>query len=151
MRFFEEVEAKHKKYDSETILPKRADKASAGYDLRIKEDVTLKPGESVLVFTDIKVFMPENEVLLVYIRSSLGVKYGINLMNGTGVIDSSYYNNPSNGGNIGIPLVNTGDKTVMLLAGERCAQAIFMPFLLTNDDEVVNDFREGGFGSSGRD
>lgn len=150
MRYFEEVAAAHKKYDSPTTLPTRADKGSAGYDFRIKEDVILEPGESKLVFTDVKVFMPENEVLLVYIRSSLGVKLGINLKNGTGVIDSSYYNNPSNDGNLGIPLINNGDKTVLLPAGERVAQGIFMPYLITNDDEVMKDSRDGGFGHSGR-
>jgi dUTP pyrophosphatase len=148
MRFFEEV--KHKKYESETVLPKRSDNGSAGYDFRIKEDVTLEPGESKLCFTDVKAFFPENEVLLLYIRSSLGVKWGVNLRNGTGVIDSSYYNNSDNEGNIGIPLVNMSKKKVVINKGERVAQGIFMPYLLTNDDEVVNDIRNGGFGSSGR-
>lgn len=150
MRFFEEVAAEHKKYDGPTILPTRADPGSAGYDLRIKEDVVLEPGESKLCFTDVKAFMAENEVLLIYIRSSLGVKWGVNLKNGTGVIDSSYYNNPDNDGNIGIPILNMSRKKVVINAGERVAQGIFMPYLLTNDDEVANENRIGGFGSSGK-
>jgi dUTP pyrophosphatase len=148
MRFFEEVT--HKKYESETILPKRSDDGSAGYDFRIKEDVTLEPGESKLCFTDVKAFFPENEVLLIYIRSSLGVKWGINLKNGTGVIDSSYYFS-ENEGNIGLPLINNSKKKVVIQSGERVAQGIFMPYLLTNDDQPAKERREGeGFGSSGR-
>jgi dUTP pyrophosphatase len=148
MRFFEEVAKEHKKYDGATVLPQRADGGSCGYDIRIKEDVVLQPGESKLVFTDVKAFFPENEVLMIYIRSSIGVKKKVNLANGTGIIDSSYYNNPSNNGNLGLPLVNNGTETVVLEKNERVAQGIFTPYLLTNDDEVMRDTRYGGFGSS---
>jgi dUTP pyrophosphatase len=149
-RFFEEVAKEHKKYDNETILPKRADKGSCGYDFQVKEQVVLEPGESKLVFTDVKACMQDNEVLLIYIRSSLGVKFGINLKNGTGVIDSSYYSNPTNDGNIGIPLVNMSRKKVVIEAGERVAQGVFTKYLVTDNDEVLHEERTAGFGSSNR-
>jgi dUTP pyrophosphatase len=150
VRGFEEVAKEHKKYDNETILPVRADKGSAGSDFFIKEQVTLEPGESKLVFTDVKAYMQEDEVLLIYIRSSLGVKFGINLKNGTGVIDSSYYSNPTNDGNIGIPLVNMSRKKVVIEAGERVAQGVFTKYLVTDNDEVLHEERTAGFGSSNR-
>jgi dUTP pyrophosphatase len=149
-RGFEEVAEKHKKYDSETTLPVRADKGSAGSDFFIKEQVVLEPGESKLIFTDVKAYMQEDEVLLIYIRSSLGVKFGINLKNGTGVIDSSYYSNPTNDGNIGIPLVNMSRKKVVIEAGERVAQGVFTKYLVTDNDEVLHEERTAGFGSSNR-
>lgn len=150
MRFFEEVSTKHRKYDTDTILPTRADKGSAGHDFRLKEEVVLQPGECKLIFTDVKAFMPQNEVLMLYIRSSIGYKKGVIFKNGTGIIDSSYYNNPDNDGNIGLTLYNINDYPVVLEKGERVAQGLFMPYLITNDDEVVNEERNGGFGSSGK-
>ena len=98
-------------------LPKRATKGSAGYDFYSPVDVVIQPGERCLVWTDVKSYMQENEVLMLYVRSSIGVKKGVVLSNGTGIIDSSYYSNPGNDGNIGISLFNTSDKEVHILAG----------------------------------
>jgi dUTP pyrophosphatase len=86
---------------------------------------------------------------MLYVRSSVGVKKGIVLSNGTGIIDASYFSNKSNDGNIGLALYNTSDKEVVLEAGERIAQGLFMNYLVTDNDEVLNAQRVGGFGSSG--
>ena len=93
--------------------------------------------------------MNPDEVLMLYVRSSIGIKKGIVLSNGTGIIDCSYFSNPGNDGNIGLALFNTSDKEVVLEAGERIAQGIFMKYLITDDDDVLNAQRVGGFGSSG--
>lgn len=149
MRFFEVVSLEHNKLPAvETILPRRGDLGSAGYDFRIKEKVVLSPNSYQLIFTDVKAFFPENEVLKLYMRSSNPL--GLVLKNGTGIIDSSYYNNPKTGGNIGIPLWNIGNDTIVLQGGERICQGIFTPYYITNDDEPLKDKREGGFGSSGK-
>ena len=87
---------------------------------------------------------------LCYIRSSIGVKKGVVLSNGTGIIDASYYSNPDNDGRIGISLYNTSDKEVHLLAGDRIAQGVFMQYLVADDEAVLNEERAGGFGSSGK-
>ena len=78
--------------------------------------------------------MLADEVLEVYIRSSLGVKHLLALANGTGIIDSSYYGNPGNDGNIGICLVNWGSEPVVIEKGERIAQGIFKKYLVADDD-----------------
>lgn len=150
LRGFEEVsEFKKEYFNYPTKLPTRADPQSAGYDFYVKDAVVLEPGESKLIFTDVKAYMLENEVLLLHIRSSLGVKFGVILKNGTGVIDASYYNNPTNDGNIGLPLVNMSKKKVVINAGERVAQGIFMPYLVADTDFTLNKDRSGGLGSSG--
>jgi dUTP pyrophosphatase len=94
--------------------------------------------------------MQEDEVLLLYVRSSLGIKCGVVLSNGTGVIDSSYYNNPSNNGNIGIALHNTSDRMVVIKQGDRIIQGIFMKYLVADVDCVIHENRVGGIGSSNR-
>ena len=131
-------------------LPTRADKKSAGYDFYLPCDITLKPHETKLVFTDIKAYMRDDEVLMLFIRSSVGVKLGVTLANGTGIIDASYYNNLDNDGNIGIALYNNSIKTVELKGGDRIAQGIFMKYLVASNEDILNASRQGGFGSSGK-
>jgi dUTP pyrophosphatase len=148
MRFFEEVAEKYKKYDDETILPRRGTPGSAGHDFRVKEDVILYPGDYKLVFTDVKAFFPEDEVLKLYMRSSAPV--GLILKNIVPIIDSDYYGNQKTGGNIGLSFMNIGNKTILIPKGERIVQGIFVPYYITNDDDPVNNERLGGFGSTGK-
>lgn len=100
---------------------------------------------SDLIFTDICAYMQEDEVLKLFVRSSIGCKKGLVLSNGTGIIDSSYYPR-----NIGIKLYNTTDKEVMLEKGERVCQGVFEKYLITDDDICMNKNRVGGFGSSNK-
>ena len=149
LTFDERVEINGKrKYSAPVKLPTRADKGSAGYDFYLLDDVELLPAQKTIVWTDVKAFMEEDELLEIYIRSSLAIKNGIMLSNNVGIVDSSYYSNEDNDGNIGIALVNTSGKAVKLKRGERIAQGIFKKFL-TSDDKPESE-RTGGFGSSGK-
>lgn len=130
--------------------PTRGTRKSAGYDFYLAQDVTLLPAQKTIVWTDVKAYMQEDEVLELHIRSSLGIKQGVILSNITGIIDSDYYENPTNDGNIGISLLNTSGRGVELKAGERVMQGIFINYLTTDDDQPLNDTREGGIGSSGK-
>lgn len=137
-------------YSPTIRLPRRSDGRSAGYDFYTPVEFRIDPGEKVLVFTDIKAYMQPNEVLIIHPRSSSGTKHNLMLSNTTGIIDSSYYENESNDGNIGIGLRNIGDKTVLYRVGDRFAQGIFTQYLTTDDDSPISDVRTGGYGSSGR-
>lgn len=130
-------------------LPVRADAGSAGYDFFLPEDIVLPPGDVKLVFTDVKACMAPNEVLFLTIRSSLAKK-GILLANAPGVVDASYYDNPTNEGNIGLLLFNTNSSVYRLWTGDRVAQGIFLRYLTVTDDQVLAAQRTGGYGSSGR-
>ncbi len=99
------TEAEYHKYR----LPKRSTKHSAGYDFATLTDFTLKPKEIKLIPTGIKANMNENEVLMLYIRSSLGFKYNLRMCNQVGIIDKDYYNNKDNEGHIFVKLQNEGD------------------------------------------
>lgn len=139
---------KHKKV--ELNAPQRADAKSAGYDFFTPTDINIHPGRQVVVWTDVKAYMQENEVLQLFVRSSVGIKRGVVLANGTGIIDASYYNNPDNDGNIGICLINNSKIVQHFEAGERIAQGIFTAYLVADDDNVLHNERKGGFGSSGK-
>lgn len=130
------------------ILPKRATKSSAGYDFYLPYKVCINPYESVIIRTGIKVMMNQNEVLMIVIRSSIGVKKGLQLSNQLGIIDCDYYNNCDNEGQILISFKNTTDKIVILDEGERIAQGVFVNYLIVDDEEENNTIRLGGFGST---
>jgi dUTP pyrophosphatase len=84
----------------------------------------------------------------VYPRSSLGIKKGLMMSNGVGVIDRDYYNNENNEGHIMVPLYNFKDEPVVVEKFERIAQGLFQTFLKTSNDHPVSQTRQGGFGSS---
>lgn len=130
------------------VIPKRATNFSAGYDFYLPYKIVINPNESVLIKTGIKAMMNSDEVLIVAIRSSLGVKKGLQLNNQIGIIDSDYYNNKDNEGHILISIKNTSDKVVALEPGDRIAQGIFVNYLIVDEEEECDKQRSGGFGST---
>lgn len=133
----------------DTKLPVRKTKGSACYDMYMPKTITL-PAHSVseIIPSGIKAFMQDNEVLLLFVRSSIGLLKHITLENNTGVIDSSYYNNEDNEGNIGFAFRNNGNEPQTLSKGERVVQAMFTNYLVTDDDNATEE-RKGGIGSTG--
>jgi dUTP pyrophosphatase len=129
-------------------LPMRKTAQSAGYDLAAAADTVVEPGRVALVPTGLKAYMAPDEVLLLYIRSSLAVKRGLMLANGVGVVDADYADNPDNEGHIMVAVANIGREPVTLKQGERIAQGIFTRYLTVENDEATGD-RTGGFGSTG--
>jgi dUTP pyrophosphatase len=145
MRKFQKI-SKYK--DVDLLPPSRATKYSAAYDLPILERTTILSGEIVYVPTGYKVYMEQDEYLMLVLRSSIPKKYQLCIPNGIGIIDSDYVDNPTNEGQIFISLENRGDKTLILEANQIVAQAIFTKYYLTDDDAVPNNIRAGGFGST---
>ena len=72
------------------------------------------------------------------------------LANIIGWVDSSYYKNEKNDGNIGIVLKNTGTEPFEIKKGDRIAQLKFSKYLITDTDDPINKERKGGFGDSGK-
>lgn len=131
-------------------LPVRATKYSAGYDFFAPYDFVIKPKQTIKVPTGIRVRMLEDYVLLIFPRSSLGFKFRLQLDNTVGVIDSDYYNS-NNEGHIFIKLTNDSNenKDVVIKKGQGFAQAIFMNYGITEDDDV-SEIRNGGIGSTNK-
>jgi len=151
MRKFEIVDRhfiKDNGADSEIYLPKRATPGSAGYDFKAPYDIDIYPTDVVKFYTNIKVKMPQDEVLKIYIRSSLAIKKRLTLPNFVGIIDSDYYSNPDNDGNIIIAFINNGFDVVEIKKGDKIAQGIFEKYHITDDDCPVSDKRTGGIGST---
>lgn len=150
-RFFEIVPDEFRKVE-DPIMPIRSTKSSAGYDFIAPFDFSLKANEVNLIWTDIRIRIEEDEVLNIYPRSSLGVKYGIELANEIGVIDSDYFQNEKTGGNIGIPLIfrphrNHNFSKITFKRGDKLVQGIIYNYLIA-DNCNSNEERTGGFGST---
>lgn len=129
-------------------LPERKTKKSAGYDICVLESVDIPPHGQHIFSTGLKACMEDDEVLMIYPRSSLGIKKQLTLSNSVGIIDADYYDNPENEGHIKIVLHNNGDNYAHIEAGERVAQGIFQKYCVTDDDNAEG-MRSGGIGSTG--
>ena len=145
------MEIKIKKLRENAKIPKRATNGAAGMDLSgcIDEPITLAPGQLAIVPTGIAIALPDNScAAFLYARSGLGVKHGICLSNGVGVIDSDYR------GEICAGLCNVSDKPYTIEPDERVCQMVIAPVLTPDVVEVSElddtDRGEGGFGSTGK-
>ena len=146
--------------DKGVNLPKRATKNAAGYDFEAIEDVVipsiwkqilsgkvLQGIKPELVHTGIKAQMESDESLKLFNRSG-NPKLGLILANGVGVVDSDYFENPGNDGEIMFAFFNFWPKDVLIMKSQRIGQGVFEKFLLTEDDVESEAERNGGFGST---
>ena len=141
---------KLKKLRPQAVLPVRATSGSAGLDLSacIDAPMTLAPGQRALIPTGLAAAIPAGTAGMIYARSSLGVKHGIALSNGVGVIDSDYR------GEISVGLCNFSSEPYTIQPGGRIAQLVLHPVLLLPVEEAdsLDETARGagGFGSTGR-
>ncbi len=145
------MEVRIKKLNDKAVIPVRGTEGSAGADLYacIDESITINPGELKLIPTGIAIELPDNSLAaFLYARSGLGVKHGICLSNGVGVVDSDYR------GEIKAGLCNVSDKPYTIEPFERIAQMVIAPVVKAEFKEVKEldetNRGEGGFGSTGK-
>jgi len=145
------MDLKIKLLSPKASLPKYATAGAAAMDLTacIDAPLTIEPRQRVLLPTGIAIALPSAEyVALVFARSSMGVKHGIGLSNGVGVIDSDYR------GEIHVGLTNQSDTPYTIQPGDRVAQLAVMPVVQANiiqaDTLDETDRGSGGFGSTGK-
>ncbi len=125
--------------------PRYASDAAAGADLHAAESVTLAPGARAAVATAVHLELPPGHVGLVWPRSGLALKHGIDTL--AGVIDSDYR------GEVRVVLVNHGQEPFGIQPGDRIAQLLVqrverVAFIAA--DTLSDTARgTGGFGSSG--
>ena len=145
-RYFEIVKDKFRKNQGEIKLPTRATTNSAGYDFYSPINITIKPDESVMIWSDIKAHMYYDNALIIIPRSSMG-KQPIMIANTVGLIDNDYYGNEDNDGNIGFRLLNLGKTPYEIKAGDRIGQGIFIKYGTVKNDNTISK-RSGGFDST---
>ncbi|MEX2644240.1 MAG: dUTP diphosphatase [Acetobacterales bacterium] len=130
-------------------LPAYESAHAAGMDLlaAVSKAVVLQPGERALVPTGIAIALPENYEAQVRPRSGLALREGVTLINTPGTIDADYR------GEVGVILINHGDKPFSVTRGMRIAQMVIAPVSRAEweeMDELPETARgSGGFGSTG--
>lgn len=134
-----------KRLDAAAVLPSRGSADAAGYDLASVRVMKIQSGERAIVPTGLAVSIPAGSVGLIWPRSGLAVKHGIDVL--AGVIDCDYR------GEIGVVLVNHGSDPFTILVGDRIAQLLVQPFAALPVCEVSDLTKthrgECGFGSTG--
>lgn len=132
-------------------LPDYATDGSAGLDLRacLEQDMTLQPGETVLIPTGLAIHIDDPGLAAVLLpRSGLGHKHGIVLGNLVGLIDSDYQ------GQIFVSCWNRSQTAFDIKVGERIAQMVFVPVVQVGFEQVeefsASERGTGGFGHTGR-
>lgn len=141
---------KIKKLTDTAKTPTRGSEHAAGYDMYadVKEDVQIKPHETVKIGTGLAMEIPDGYFGAIFARSGLAAKEGLRPANCVGVCDSDYR------GEYIVAIHNDSEETRTVTAGERIAQLVVMPYLPVTFDEVAEltdtNRGEGGFGSTGK-
>lgn len=129
-------------------LPRRATTGSAGHDISIPFDINIASGDKLKIPTGIRCKMNDDYVMLIFPRSSLGIKKGLVILNTIPVVDSDYYN-ADNEGHIFICIKNTSNEVMKLSSGDNIVQAIFVNFGVADMDNIGTK-RTGGIGSTSK-
>ena len=141
---------KIKKVRPNAMIPTYGSATAAGADLYacLEEDVTIEPGQTVLIPTGLAMEIPVGYAGLIYARSGLSVKRGLAPANKVGVIDADYR------GEFMVALLNHGTQAQTISHGERIAQLVITPVITPGFQEVeeLSDTVRGagGFGSTGK-
>jgi len=139
-----------------TKLPSYRTPGAAGMDVHanITFQKVIRPGETVLIPTGLKVVIPKGYCLEVYPRSGLALGKGITVLNSPGLIDEDYYDE------IGVILINHGTEQFLVNRQDRIAQLRLKKVEIIEWLEIDNNeftetvekertTRSGGFGSTG--
>ena len=138
-----------KKLSDKVLIPKYETPGSSGMDIAalIDEDITIKPGHTVIIPTGFALAVPEKYEIQIRPRSGLAAKNSVTVINTPGTIDSDYR------GEIKVILINLGKKEFIVKDGMRIAQMILCPAMqgeLVEVSELSSTTRgAGGFGSTG--
>jgi dUTP pyrophosphatase len=131
----------------EDIMPKRAHEDDAGIDLRSKEDLILLPSEIKVVGSGMHIELPRGYEAQVRPRSGLAAKHGITVLNSPGTVDAGYTDE------VGVILMNCGNKTFTIMRGDRIAQMVINQLpdvqFTRKASFAESDRGDSGFGESG--
>lgn len=162
-KFFDnDLELKVKRLTETAILPTKNYRTDAAFDLYADEDCILKQGKQAIIKTGICMEIPEGYAGLIWPRSGMSAKSGIDVL--AGVVDSDYR------GEVKVCLLfndlvelsydpfslqhNVTHKEYEVKRGDKIAQMVIqqIPNFYIKEVSELNDSDRGelGFGSSGK-
>jgi dUTP pyrophosphatase len=135
------------KIHPDAVIPIRATKGSAGYDLSSVEHTIVPARGRTLIDTGLAFEVPMDTYIRICPRSGLAVKQGIDV--GAGIVDSDYR------GPVKVLLFNHGDVDFEVRKSDRIAQMVIHNIEtpkfceITYEEMVPTDRGNNGFGSTG--
>ena len=143
------MDVRIKKLNDLAKIPTRGSKFSAGYDLyaATNYDIQIPPHSTVKIGTGLAMDLPYGYFGAIFARSGIATKRGLRPANCVGVCDFDYK------GEYIVAVHNDSNETMTVLAGERIAQLILLPYQDIDFKEVdelaKTDRGDGGFGHTG--
>jgi dUTP diphosphatase len=133
-------------------LPAYESEVAAGMDLvaalPADGEVLLVPGARALIPTGLVIELPKGFEAQIRPRSGLALTDGVTVLNSPGTVDSDYR------GEIGVILINFGNKPFVVRRGARIAQLVVCSVervALISSERLTSSVRgPNGFGSTGR-
>ena len=157
------VNVKIKKLTETAKIPTKAHAEDAAFDLYAdipndtfipwgsteeRNGLKILPHTTIKVGTGVAMAIPNGYWGAIYARSGIATKQGLRPANAVGVVDSSYR------GEIIVALHNDSSETQIIEHGQRIAQFMLAPVILTEFEEADNldETSRGaeGFGDSGK-
>ena len=134
--------------DASVQIPKYETPGAAGFDLAASADISVAPGEIVLVPTGLVIAVPPGHFLGVFARSSTPLKRGLIVANGVGIVDSDYCG-PAD--EVKVQVLNITQERVHIAKGDRIAQGVILAFARADIEDAPPPQAKtrGGFGSTG--
>lgn len=141
-----------KKLHKDAVVPKKAHKTDAGFDLYCTETSIDWAKQELLCHTGLAFEIPEGHAGLIFPRSSISNK-PLMLHNSVGIIDSDYR------GEVTAKFVITDQREFLqndgsYHPGDRIAQMVIMPYPEVEfeeaDDLSETERGDGGYGSTGK-
>jgi dUTP pyrophosphatase len=133
-------------------LPAYESEDASGMDLLaavpVGEETVLAPGSRALIATGLAIELPKGFEAQIRPRSGLALTDGMTVLNSPGTIDADYR------GEIGVILINFGNKPFVVRRGARIAQLVVCSVergALIASERLTSSVRgSNGFGSTGR-
>jgi len=133
--------------ETDNPLPEYQNKGDAGLDIRSNEDVSIRAFNWTTIGTGLYIIIPFGYEGQIRTRSGLAAKYGLQVLNSPGTIDSGYRDE------LKIILMNHNHLPYEIKKGDRIAQLVIKPMTQAQLEEISemdrDDDRGGGLGSTG--
>lgn len=142
------LKAKIKRLDLSLPVPKYETSGSFGFDLIVREQTEVLPGQTAFIPGNVIIECPEDYSLLILPRSSMYRKTGLVFPHSIGLIDRDYCGPEDE---IKIMVLNPSDKPIIIDRGQRIAQGVFVhtPQIVFEEVDEIGTVSRGGFGSTG--
>ncbi len=133
-------------------LPSYESEDAAGMDLVAAvpagDEIVLAPGSRALIATGLAIELPKGFEAQIRPRSGLALVDGVTVLNSPGTVDADYR------GEIGVILINFGEKPFAVRRGARIAQLVVCSVervaLIASERFTASARGSNGFGSTGR-